>query len=48
MEGELFVGDDLLYVVVAGDLRENVFGVMSEVIDRLKKEGVSKTETYAD
>lgn len=48
IEGELFVGEDLLYVVVAGDLRENVFRVMSEVIDRLKKEGVSKRETYAD
>ena len=27
-EGEFQVGDDLLYVVVAGDVRENVFAVM--------------------
>jgi molybdopterin synthase catalytic subunit len=48
LEGECCVGDDLLFVVVAGDLREHVFQVMREVIDRIKQDGVSKTEIYAD
>lgn len=48
LEGELVVGDDLLYVVVAGDLREHVFSVMRETIERLKKQGVHKTEHYVD
>ncbi|MDQ7782900.1 MAG: molybdenum cofactor biosynthesis protein MoaE [Desulfomonilaceae bacterium] len=46
LEGEFQVGEDLLYVVVAGDVRENVFEVTREVIERIKAEGVSKTETY--
>jgi molybdopterin synthase catalytic subunit len=45
-EGEFHVGDDLLFVVVAGDIRENVFNVMREVIEMIKSEGVHKTEIY--
>lgn len=48
LEGEFGVGDDLLYVVVAGDVRENVFHVMREAVDRIKQEGVSKTEIYTE
>ncbi|MFH0826149.1 MAG: molybdenum cofactor biosynthesis protein MoaE [Pseudomonadota bacterium] len=48
LEGELQVGDDLLYVVVAGDIRENVFEVMRETVDRIKAAGVRKTEHYSD
>ncbi len=48
MEGELRVGDDLLFVVVAGDLRENVFAVTRQVIDQIKAGGVRKTEIYDD
>ena len=48
MEGELRVGDDLLYIVVAGDVRENVFQVTRETLERLKAEGVQKTEYYAE
>ena len=47
-EGEFHVGDDLLYVVVAGDVRENVFAVMRETVERIKADGVSKTELYSD
>jgi molybdopterin synthase catalytic subunit len=46
LDGELTVGDDLLFVVVAGDLRENVFDAMRKIIDRIKLEGVSKKEIY--
>jgi molybdopterin synthase catalytic subunit len=48
LEGEFKVGDDLLYAVVAGDIRENVFRVMQETVDRVKSHGVFKTEAYAD
>jgi len=48
LEGEFEVGDDLLYVVVAGDLRENVFAAMRETVERLKSEAVTKTELYEE
>ena len=48
LEGEFGIGDDLMYVVVAGDVRENVFNVMREVVEKVKQEGVSKTEIYAE
>jgi molybdopterin synthase catalytic subunit len=48
LEGEFGIGDDLMYVVVAGDVRENVFNVMREVVEKVKGEGVSKTEIYAE
>jgi molybdopterin synthase catalytic subunit len=47
-EGELHVGDDLLLVAVAGDFRENVFAVTREIVERIKSEGVQKTEFYSD
>jgi molybdopterin synthase catalytic subunit len=48
LQGEFQVGDDLLYVVVAGDIRENVFAITREVVERIKAGGVQKTELYAD
>jgi molybdopterin synthase catalytic subunit len=47
-EGEFHVGDDLLLAVVAGDFRENVFAVTREIVERIKSEGVHKTELYDD
>ena len=47
-EGELKVGDDLLFIVVAGDIRENVLSVMRDVIDKAKATGVQKTEIYVE
>ncbi len=46
LEGDFGVGDDLLYVVVAGDLRENVFNVMRELIEKIKTGCVSKKEIF--
>lgn len=43
-EGRLKPGDDLLFIVVAGDIRENVKPVLAELLDRVKSEAVSKTE----
>lgn len=45
-EGELRVGEDLLYIVLAGDIRENVIPVMRETLDRLKGTAVHKREIY--
>ncbi len=36
--------DDLLFIIVAGDLRENVKAVLAEVLDRVKSEAISKKE----
>lgn len=44
LEGDFVVGDDLLYVVVAGDLRENVFSIMRELIEKIKTGCVKKKE----
>jgi len=37
-------GDDLLFIVVAGDFRENVLAVMSEVLNKINKDAMSKKE----
>jgi molybdopterin synthase catalytic subunit len=37
-------GDDLLFLIVAGDLRENIKPVLSELLDRVKSEAISKRE----
>ena len=36
--GEFGVGEDLVYIVVAGAHRENVFGVLREAVERYKHE----------
>jgi molybdopterin synthase catalytic subunit len=43
-EGHLEVGDQILAVAVAGDLRENVFPALIETVNRLKKEASKKKE----
>ncbi len=40
-------GDDLLFIIVAGDLRENIKPVLAEMLDRVKSEAVSKREIMA-
>jgi molybdopterin synthase catalytic subunit len=42
--GTFFPGDDLLFLVVAGDLRENIKPVLSDLLDRIKSEAVIKKE----
>jgi molybdopterin synthase catalytic subunit len=37
-------GDDLLYIIVAGDIRENIKPVLAELLDRIKAEAVTKQE----
>jgi len=43
-EGTLAVGEDVMYVVVAGDFRENVFDAMMAAVNRIKADVTSKTE----
>jgi molybdopterin synthase catalytic subunit len=43
-EGKLQPGDDLLFIIVAGALREDVKPVLAEVLDRVKAEAVTKSE----
>ncbi|HIC90863.1 MAG TPA: molybdenum cofactor biosynthesis protein MoaE [Syntrophaceae bacterium] len=43
-EGTLKVGEDIMWIVVAGDTRDNVFPVLEVTVERIKKEVVKKTE----
>jgi molybdopterin synthase catalytic subunit len=43
-EGTLKVGEDVMYVVVAGDFRENVFNAMIAAVNKIKAGVTSKTE----
>lgn len=43
---KLSVGDDIMMLVVAGDVRTNVIPVMASLIDAVKATVTSKTETY--
>lgn len=42
--GRRQVGDDVMLLVVAGDIRENVLPVLENLLNRLKKEAVIKFE----
>ena len=42
--GSFQPGDDLLFIIVAGDLREHIKPVLSELLDRVKAEAVTKKE----
>ena len=43
-EGEFKIGDDLLFVGVAGDIRENVFPVLQDLVNKIKTEAIKKEE----
>ena len=42
----LYVGEDVMYIVVAGDIRENVISTLSYALDRVKSEATEKTQYY--
>lgn len=46
-EGILKTGDDALFIIVAGDIRENVKACLSQALDRIKSEAISKKEIMA-
>jgi len=43
-EGRLVVGDDIMRVLVGGDIRENVFGALQEMVRLIKTECVKEWE----
>lgn len=45
-EGRLSVGDDIMYALVAGDIRENVFSGLKELVRLLKTEVVAELEIF--
>jgi molybdopterin synthase catalytic subunit len=45
--GKLQPGDDVLFIIVAGDIRENVKPALADLLDRIKAEAVTKQEVFA-
>lgn len=43
---DLTVGDDVMFLVVAGDIRENVIAVLSETLNQIKSTVTQKTEYF--
>jgi len=43
-EGRLSVGDDIMSVLVAGDIRDNVIGALEKLVGLLKTEVVTELE----
>ena len=47
-EGELAVGDDIMLVLIGGDIRPHVVDALQQLVGRLKNECVTETELYGD
>ena len=45
-EGQLSVGDDLMYVLVGGDIRPHVLSALDFLVGKLKTECVREQELY--
>ncbi|WDP89875.1 MAG: molybdenum cofactor biosynthesis protein MoaE [Desulfobacter sp.] len=43
----LTVGDDVMFLAVAGDIRENVLETLTTTLNRIKAEATSKTQVFA-
>lgn len=43
---DLKVGDDVMFLVVAGDIRENVIKTLTDTLNRVKTEATSKEQFY--
>ncbi|EKD39929.1 MAG: Molybdopterin biosynthesis MoaE protein [uncultured bacterium] len=46
-QGTLQPGDDLLYIIVAGDIREHIKPVLADLLERIKAEAVTKREIFS-
>ncbi|HBT87999.1 molybdenum cofactor biosynthesis protein MoaE [Desulfobacter sp.] len=42
----LMVGDDVMFLAVAGDIREHVIDALSLALNRIKTEATSKTQVF--
>ncbi|MCK5348469.1 MAG: molybdenum cofactor biosynthesis protein MoaE, partial [Desulfobacula sp.] len=47
-EEELAVGDDVMFLVVAGDIRENVLEVLTDTLNMVKAEATGKTQHFVE
>lgn len=45
---DLRVGDDVMYLVVAGDFRENVISVLQDTLNEIKSTVTQKTEYFSE
>lgn len=45
-EGELDVGDDIMYVLIGGDIRPRVVDALQFLVEKIKTECVVETERY--
>jgi molybdopterin synthase catalytic subunit len=45
---DLSVGDDVMYLVVAGDVRENVISVLQDTLNEIKSTVTKKTEYFSE
>ena len=47
-EGKLCVGDDIMYVLIGGDIRPHVVDALQFLVGKLKNECVEETEVFED
>ena len=45
-EGKLHVGDDIMYVLIGGDIRPHVVEALQFLVGKVKNECVEETEVY--
>lgn len=45
---DLRIGDDVMYLVVAGDVRENVISVLQDTLNEIKSTVTQKTEYFSE
>ena len=45
-EGKLTVGDDIMYVLIGGDIRPHVVDALQFLVGKIKNECVEETEIY--
>jgi len=43
---DLSLGDDVMYLVVAGDIRENVISTLNDTLNAIKSQLTKKTEFF--
>ena len=47
-EGELAMGDDIMYVLIGGDIRPRVIDALQYLVGRVKNECVQEVELYQE
>jgi len=47
-DSDLAVGDDVMWLVVAGDIRENVLNTLTDTLNAIKSTVTSKTEFFIE